>query len=174
MAIKRSDYIGICWVSLLCQFKQKLLQLSSDEEDHNDSDNSDSTVEEESEGNTTRNNPPSVRGRGASRGITGRGRLGYRPTETVVNVTSGSSDTPRSMFSLGSENPSTRTSVIRGRPPRGTALRGTRRGATNRRTSTNSTSGSESGESGTQPAATTQTRAQRRSIPPRSMEPSGL
>lgn len=146
-----------------------LLQLSSDEEDHNDSD---SDSEADAQENTPRVNAPTLRGRGTTRGITGRGRQGYRPTETVVNVTStgrSTSDTPRSMFSSGSEGVSSRPSVIRGRPPRGTAIRGTRRGAAARRTSTNTSSGSESGESGT---TTNQTRTQGRSVPPRTMEPS--
>ncbi|XP_052092734.1 E3 ubiquitin-protein ligase RNF12-like [Mytilus californianus] len=155
-----------------------LLQLSSDEEDHNDSD-SDSTVEDEQGMSTSRTGVSSssnVVGRGALRGGPrgGRGRIGFRPSETLVNVSSENtpSDTARSMFSVGSDNQSSRsTTSVRGRPPRGTGIRGTRRGTTTRRAPTTGTNNSETGEPRSN-AATSQTRTIGRTAPPRNMEPS--
>ncbi|XP_071154391.1 E3 ubiquitin-protein ligase RLIM-like [Mytilus edulis] len=157
-----------------------LLQLSSDEEDHNDSDNSDSTVEDEQGLSTSRTGVSStnVVGRGAPRGGLrgGRGRLGFRPSETLVHVNTENtvtpSDTARSMFSVGSDNQLSRsTTSVRGKPPRGTVIRGNRRGTTTRRASNTGTNNSETGEPRSN-AATSQTRTTGRTAPPRSMEPS--
>ncbi|XP_076091167.1 uncharacterized protein LOC143063093 [Mytilus galloprovincialis] len=158
-----------------------LLQLSSDEEDHNDSDNSDSTVEDEQGLSTSRTGVSSssnVVGRGAPRGGLrgGRGRLGFRPSETLVHVSTENtvtpSDTARSMFSVGSDNQSSKsTTSVRGRTTRGTVIRGNRRGTTTRRASNTGTNNSETGEPRSN-AATSQTRTTGRTAPPRSMEPS--